>query len=84
MSEGQAEVAALGWEIRLAEEIRREQRPDAEYWFAVEPHVLPDAHTLAEKGWLHRRIGEDVEWRLTNAALYSLRMDVMRTGLCMN
>jgi hypothetical protein len=78
MTEDQAEVAALGYEIRLAEEIRQQQRPDARYWLAVLPEALPAAHGLAEKGWLDRRIGDQPEWRLTDAALYSLRMDAMR------
>lgn len=84
MTDEQLEITALGWEIRLAESIRREQRPDATYWFTVEPHALPAAHTLAEKGWLDRRIGEQPEWRLTDAALYSLRMDAMRDNVSLN
>jgi hypothetical protein len=68
MTDGQAEVAALAWEVRLSEE-------DRERWFAVEPWALPDAHALAEKGWLHRRIGEQPEWRLTDAGIGALRID---------
>jgi hypothetical protein len=71
MTEEQAEIAALGWEVRLAEQ-------DKELWFAVIPEKLPAAHALAEKQWLHRRIGDQPEWRLTDAALYSLRMDSLR------
>jgi hypothetical protein len=78
MTDDQCEVAALGYEVRLAEEIRQEQRPDAEYWFAVMPDALPAAHGLCERGWLHRRIGDQPEWRLTDAALFSLKMDSLR------
>jgi hypothetical protein len=70
MTEGQAEIAALGWEIRLREEER-----GRETWFAVEPRALPDAHELAEKGWLTRRIGEQPEWRLTDVGTGALRID---------
>lgn len=84
MTQDQCEVAALGYEIRLAEEIRREQRPDATYWFATQPRLLPAAHMLCERGWLDRRIGDQPEWRLTDAALFSLRMDSLKDAVSQN
>jgi hypothetical protein len=70
MTDEMCEVAAIGWELRLLEEER-----GAECWFAVEPHALPAAHELAEKGWLARRIGEEMpEWRLSEQGLSALRI----------
>jgi hypothetical protein len=77
MTETQAGIAALGWEIRLSEE-------DRELWFEVEPWALPDAHGLCEEGWLDRRIAEEVEWRLSDRGLFSLRMDALRGAVSMN
>jgi hypothetical protein len=77
MTQVQAEIAALGWEVRLHED-------DKELWFAVEPWALPDAHKLAEQGWLDRRIGEQPEWRLTDRGLFSLRVDALRGAVSMN
>jgi hypothetical protein len=79
MTEDQAEVAALGWRVPLADE--HCEKPNAEYWFVVEDWAIPDAHRLCERGWLNRRIRADVEWRLTDRGLYSLRTDALRSAV---
>jgi hypothetical protein len=79
MTEEQQELAALGWELRLAEQERQR-----ELWFAVQPEKLPAAHDLHERGWFQRRIGDDPEWRLTDEGLSALRVDEVRASLPQN
>ena len=82
MTEEMAEIAAIGWSVKLAEE--DDERDDAKFWFVVQDGAIPDAHRLAEKGWLDRRIRDGVEWRLTDRGLFSLRMDALRASPSMN
>jgi hypothetical protein len=82
MTESMAEITALAWSVKLAEE--DDQRADAEFWFVVHDWAIPDAHKLCEKGWLNRRIRDDVEWRLSDRGLFSLRMDALRASPSMN
>jgi hypothetical protein len=79
MDDDEAELAALGWEFRPAEAER-----GTEVWFATEPDYLPAAAVLHDKGWLERRSGPHVEWRLTNKAVAALRIDAATSGQSMN
>jgi DNA-binding PadR family transcriptional regulator len=71
MTTAEVQVVALSWEVRLSEQ-------DTDCWFVVEHELLPAAHRLEGKGWLERRIREDVQWRLTDQGLQTLRTDTIR------
>jgi hypothetical protein len=79
MTEDQLEILALGWELRLTEEER-----GVPIWWGVWPEKLPDAHALAEAGWLQCRTEPDLEWRLSDQGLGSLRMSAATTALSQN
>jgi hypothetical protein len=67
LTEDETRVFATAWGVHLAERERREEKPDAELWFAVEDIYVPEAHRLCERGRLHRRVGHPaMEWRLTD------------------
>jgi hypothetical protein len=80
MTESQLEITSLGWELRLCEERRR----NGEIWFAVWPERLPEAHDLAERGWLLRRSEPDLEWRLSDTGLSALRLSAYSDGVSLN
>jgi hypothetical protein len=77
MTEEQQQLVALGWEIRLGEK-------QHERWFALQPEKFPAAHDLHERGWLQRRVGHDVEWRLSDEGLSALRTDEVRASVSRN
>jgi hypothetical protein len=75
-----AELAALGWEFRLAEQER-----GIGVWFAVPPECLPAADDLHRHGWLVRRSTEaGARWRLTDQGLAALRVDAATSDPCLN
>lgn len=79
MTDDVLEIISLAWELRLTEEGR-----GVPIWFGVWPDKLPEAHTLAEKGWLERRTDPDLEWRLSDLGLASLRMSACTNGMSLN
>jgi hypothetical protein len=71
VTELETEIVGMGWELRLLEE-------DKPLWWAVEPWAVPEAHRLAEKGWLDRRSsGELPEWRLSDRGVGALWADTL-------
>jgi hypothetical protein len=65
LTEDELTVLGDAYAVWLAEQERREEKPDAECWFAVRPEFLPEATRLHNRGRLDRRITEhDVQWRL--------------------
>jgi hypothetical protein len=79
MNDDEAELAAQGWELRLAEAER-----GSEIWFTAQPEFLLAADVLHSKGWLERRSGPRIEFRLSDRGLAALRVDAATTGQCMN
>jgi hypothetical protein len=79
ITEDEAELLAMGWELRLAEHKRGK-----EFWMVTQPWLLPEADRLHGRGWLSRRIGDDIQWRLTDEGITALRLNTLASGQSSN
>jgi hypothetical protein len=60
LTEKQMELLFEAWTI---------SRADPPMGMVLKPHAFPDAHELAEQGWLRRAfVGDDLAWFWTDGA----------------
>ncbi len=60
-----------------------EQERGKELWFAIRGDLLPEAHRLAERGYLQRR-RRDLLWRASDAAVQAQETHAVMTASITN